>query len=389
MRIKSYFAPSVQEAIERARRELGPEAMLMSSKKSGVEPSRLGAYEVVFGVPNEGSSVPQSSSRPAANAPAGAPSEGLVRELADLRKQIETVRRSVSRQGYSRASGAQRSPELEEIYEWLIEVDFSEETAHELIQSVALRTPAPHQDFVRHLAIEQNLHTTKLLRETLREEIERRLTFAPELGQRDVEQRIVLFVGPAGAGKTSSLVKLAVKYGVAPRIPLQIFSTDTLRVGGADQLGTYARIIGAGFQAVPTIAALEQAIEECRTKKLILIDTPGFSPAEMEEGAELKAFLSRNPHVEVQLVLPVTLRASSFAPVLARFSTFRPSKILFTHLDDAGTAGAILDPAIRSGLPVSFLAAGQQIPEDIEEASKERLTAKLFERATAAAFAAA
>ncbi len=51
MRIKSYFADSVPEAIEKARLELGADAMLMNSKKTELELRSLGSYEVVFGVP--------------------------------------------------------------------------------------------------------------------------------------------------------------------------------------------------------------------------------------------------------------------------------------------------------------------------------------------------
>ncbi len=376
--------------MERARIELGPEAMLMSSKKSGPEQSRLGAYEVVFGLASDTPAAPVSSSNatPAVVSTADG-SDGLVRELADLRKQIENVRRSVSRQGHSRRSGVDSFPEFEELYEWLIAADFSDEIAHELVQSVVTRLPNPSRDGSRNTLGDKRALAPDLLCGALREELEQRLRVAPELGQAGAEQRVVAFVGPSGAGKTTSLVKLAMRQGVAARVPVQILSTDTLRIGGSEQLSVYARIMGVGFQAVPTIAALEQALDECRAKKLVLIDTPGYGAAELEEAADLKAFLARNPHVEAQLVLPATLRPSALSSVLAHFAIFRPSKLLLTHLDDADTPGAALDAALRSGLPLSFLANGQQIPDDLEQASKQRLTDKLFERVRAAAFAAA
>lgn len=391
MRIKSYFAQSVQEAIEKARLELGPDAMLISSKKTGPEQGRLGAYEVVFGLSQENFPANAASSKAAASATKPESSDGLVRELADLRKQIENVRRSVSRQGYSRRTGTQALGEFDELHEWLMAADFSDEIAHELVQSLAARNANTNQEAEAARAIlgAQRALTPELLCGALKTELEQRVRVAPELGAAGAEQRVVALVGPSGAGKTSSLVKLAVKYGVASRTPLQILSTDTLRVGGSEQLGAYAKIMGARFQAVPTMAALEQALEECRTKKLVLIDTPGYGASEMEEAGELKGFLARNPHIDVQLVLPATLRPTAVSSILGRFAIFRPSKLLLTHLDEAEMAGAVLDVALRSGLPISFLANGQQIPDDLEEASKERLTDKLFERVRAAALAAA
>lgn len=263
---------------------------------------------------------------------------------------------------------------MSELHELLIGADFSEDLASELLESVAARAVEPKP-------LEQ-------LSAFLKEEIERRLQVSPELGATRADQRVVAFVGPSGAGKTTTLVKLALKYGVATRTPLQIFSADTMRLGGSEELNAYARIMGAGFQAVSNMAALEQGLEESRGKRLLLIDTPGYGAAEMEEAAELKSFFARNPHIEVQLVLPATFRPSATTAALKRFAIFHPSKLLLTHVDGAEAPGAVLDPALRSGLPISFLAKGQQIPEDIEEAVKPRLTDKLFERVKAAAFAA-
>ncbi len=366
--------------MEKARVELGPEAMLMSSKKTAAEARRLGAYEVVFGVAEEMPAAGES--RVVAGGSDSGGADVLARELADLRKQIENVRRSVSRQGYSRGPATQRSVAFGELQEMLVGADFSEEIAHELVESVAARLPEPNPGAARTLGPE-------LAASVLKEEIEGRLRISGELGTAGVEQRVVAFVGPSGAGKTTTLVKLALRYGVAARTPLQIFSADSMRVGGSEQLGAYARIMSAGFQAVSSMAALEQALEECSGKKLVLIDTPGYGAAEMGEAAEFKNFLARNPHVEVQLVLPATLRTSAVASVLGRFAIFHPAKVLFTHVEEAETPGAVLDAAIRSGLPVSFLSTGQQIPEDLEAASKARLTDKLFERVRAAALFAA
>jgi flagellar biosynthesis protein FlhF len=389
MKIKSYFAPTIQEAMEKARVELGPEAMLVSSKKSAPEAVRLGAYEVVFAVPSEGAETgPRQltavSRSAAVSRPATEATSEVARELADLRKQIEDVRRSVSRQGYSRALGTEKLPEFQQLHDMLVAADFSEELAQELVQTVAARVPV-NPEAVRPFSSERGAADAEALVAALREEIEARFQVAPELGQRNQQQRIVAFVGPSGAGKTTALVKLAIKYGVTRRVPLQILSTDTLRVGGSEQLGAYARIMGAGFQAVPTMAALEQALEESRSKRIILIDTPGFGPGEIDEAEELKAFLEAHPEIDIHLVVPASLRQSAMTSVLARFAEFRPAKILFTRLDDADAIGAVLEPAIRSGLPISFLSNGQQIPDDVEEASKESLADKLFERVTAAA----
>jgi flagellar biosynthesis protein FlhF len=371
MRIKSYFAGSVQEAIESARAELGSEAMLLHSKKTEWELRSLGAYEVVFGV----SAAPiayQAAETAAPASGAAEPSDELVRsslvrsslvqssevvkELADLRKQIETVRRSVVRHGRP-LPGSGASAEADGICARLLAADFSEELAGEIAEVVEARLGAGQH---------AGRYDTALAAE-----LERRLRVEPRLGVEGAQAQHVLFAGPAGAGKTSSLIKLAIRYGLRARLPLQILSLDTLRVGGWEQLAAYARIAGLAFDVVHNPGLLGEALKEYSGKKLILVDSPGFSPAELRDMPELPAGL------EVHLVLPATLGARTAQRMLERFVSFRPAKLLFTHLDEMETPGPLLEVAMRSGLPVSFLANGRQIPEDIGEASKAELLAPL------------
>jgi flagellar biosynthesis protein FlhF len=208
--------------------------------------------------------------------------------------------------------------------------------------------------------------------------LEQRLRFSPSLGLPGAEPRAVLLVGPAASGKTTTLVKLALRYGLRARQPLQLLSLDTLRIGGWEQLAAYARIAGLPCQPVHTPAGLDQALTEYSQKKLLLIDTPGFSPGDEAQHRALAAWLgAQRGFVEVQLVLSATARASCHLAAIQRFAPFAPAKLLFTHLDEAEDLGPVLETALRSGLPVSFLANGPQVPEDIEEASLDRLLASL------------
>ncbi|MGH9582669.1 MAG: AAA family ATPase, partial [Bryobacteraceae bacterium] len=263
----------------------------------------------------------------------------------------------------------------------LLSADFSPETAQDLVQAAARRASEEEGRPPRVCA--------SGLEAVVTAEIERRLRIAPEIGEREPGRRVALFAGPPGAGKTSLLVKIAVACGIKLGVPVQILSTDTLRVGAVEQLSAYARIMGAGFQAVHTVSAFAQALEEHRAKKLVLIDTPGYAANEMEEARELAGFLGRQRQIEVHLLLPALLRQSVLARIVERFEIFAPSKLAFTHFDEAGRPGAVLDQAIRTGIPVSFLSRGQKIPEDVGEASKAALLENLWEPAEAAAVSAA
>ena len=116
---------------------------------------------------------------------------------------------------------------------------------------------------------------------------------------------MLALVGPPGCGKTTTLVKLAVRHGLACARGVQLITTDTRRVAGVEQLSTYAAILGASFDAVETTRGLEQVLEANREKGLILIDTQGYAAIEMGEAAELAHFLSREERVDVHLVAQV------------------------------------------------------------------------------------
>jgi len=370
----------VQEAIESARAELGSEAMLLHSKKTEWELRSLGAYEVVFGISAagvtsyqgagaaaEGHLVQNSPPTPVAEAADElVRSSEVVKELADLRKQIETVRRSVVRHGRPLAASG-GGVEADGICARMLAADFSEELAGEIAEAVEARVGAgqPAAQSAGRLALAERYDAA------LAAELERRLRV--DVGETRA-LRHMLFAGPAGAGKTSSLIKLAIRYGLDARLPLQILSLDTLRVGGWEQLAAYARIAGLAFDVVHNPGLLGDALAEYSGKKLILIDSPGFSPAEMRDMPELPAGL------DVHLVLPAILSPKVALRTVERFDSLRPAKLLFTHVDEMETPGAMLEVAMRSGLPVSFLGNGRQIPEDIREASKAELLAPILAR---------
>jgi flagellar biosynthesis protein FlhF len=91
----------------------------------------------------------------------------------------------------------------------------------------------------------------------------------------------------------------------------------------------------------------------------------------------------------VHLVLSASMKAVDLAAVVDRFSIFRPRRLLFTRLDETQTFGPILNETARSGWPVSFLCSGQQIPEDLEPATRERLVSLLVGELVGGAAAAA
>jgi flagellar biosynthesis protein FlhF len=206
------------------------------------------------------------------------------------------------------------------------------------------------------------------------EALEQRLELDPTLGLPEEERAIVALVGPPGAGKTTTLTKLAARYGLESRRPSKILSADVFRIGAAGQLRSLAAILGIGCDVAETTGALAQMLEEYRSKELVFIDTPGLAPAEMEDATDLANLIADYPGIDTHLVVPAYLQPADMNRMIQRYSVFRPKKLLFTHLDETGQYGTLVSQAASWSLPISFLATGQQIPNDLEPATYARLS---------------
>jgi flagellar biosynthesis protein FlhF len=386
MKIKSYFSRTVEDAIAQARGELGPEAMLVNSHKALPEARHLGEYEVVFateapgGAGNEGEPIMAASDHHAS-------ADRLSTDVAELKKELEKMRRVLTRSAYAPPQAQGAAPGVAEAYASLTAAEVSPELAREIVQAAEQRL-APTR-FSLAGAQPKRPVDSAAFQQALTEELESRFTAQATLGRTPATPRIVALIGPAGAGKTTTLVKLAVNYGLAARRPVLLLSADTYRVAAADQLRSYAAILGVGFQVVETVSAMAQTITENGGKELIFIDTPGLGAGDFDDSGPLARFLSTRSDIDTHLVLSASMKSADLSRMVDAFEPFAAQRLLFTKLDETSSFGPILNEAARTGKPLSFFSNGQRIPEDLEAASRGRLTELILTSQSARARSAA
>ena len=338
MKLKSYFSGTVEAAMKLARKELGEDALLVNARPAMPETQYLGAYEVVFGLA-DGATAPLPSRTASGNR--------LAEEVAELKREFERMALTL-RNSSSNGEISVPAPLLVEelpldanhLYSRLVAQDLDSTLA----QSVARGTPL--QNFVKTDST---------------------------LGVAGSSRRVIVLVGPPGAGKTTTLVKLAARYGLQKRASAQILTADVYTIAAADQLCSLASILGIACEVAETATDLEQKLQEYHSRALVLIDMPGLTRAEMGDAAELIQFVQSQPDFDVHLVLPAYLRPADMSTAIELYSCFAPKKLLFTRIDETAQYGTMVGESARSSLPISFFANGQQIPDDLEAATPEKL----------------
>ena len=204
--------------------------MLVESRKAPIEARHLGEYEVVCAI------MPENEPARPVQAPggSGAHDSRLSRELAEMRRQLDVMGKTITRSAWNGPRWTSSNPALCDLHARLMSADVDGELAHEILDAVHQRSAGP--------AV-----SGEALEAAVRAEIEKHILVNATLGS-EGSPRMAALVGPPGAGKTTTLAKLAVQHGLTARRPVQLLSMDDYRVAGADQLRSYAAILGAGFQ---------------------------------------------------------------------------------------------------------------------------------------------
>jgi flagellar biosynthesis protein FlhF len=365
MKIKRYTAPSMRAALAQVRAEQGPDAVILSSRRSdgGIEVIAAVDYdEALFSEANRQRATPISAAP--AEPPAPAPAAAIVaaphvpaaetlamqREIRDLRRLLES-----GLAGMTTTDKRLREPPLRaRVLEELSAMDIAPDVA----MALAARAPL-------HTSMKDPAHIKLAL-------LARHLPVVNDFTT--VNGGITAVVGPTGAGKTTTIAKFAARWcmrnGVAD---LALVSTDGYRVGARDQLKTFARAIGAPLHAVNSGKELAGVLQQLKSKKLVLIDTAGTGPRDFRLVEQLAALKSGAPQARILLALPAQGEAHALDEIVRAFARANPAACIITKVDEAASLGAVISATLRHRLHIAYLCDGQRIPEDLHAAHQKRV----------------
>ena len=192
-----------------------------------------------------------------------------------------------------------------------------------------------------------------------------------------LQGRIVL-VGPTGVGKTTTLAKLAGKLALTQKTKVGLITVDTYRIGAVEQLKTYADIMNIPFKVVYNMNDMDNAIESMKECEVILIDTTGRNSKNDMQMSELRTFVEKADTKNIHLVLSATTKNKDIKYIIEGYRILNYNSIIVTKLDETSTYGSILNILQIAKKPLSFVATGQNVPDDIKELSSDKIVSLIL-----------
>ncbi|MGB9712229.1 MAG: hypothetical protein ACPL2F_03760 [Dissulfurimicrobium hydrothermale] len=347
MNIRRFEAPDIAEALAMIKAELGDEAVIIETNRRRRRDEATGLIENIVEVTAAIDFSPHT--------------EAQVRippEKAPAKKILHGV---AIHGGY----GPNHPSPLLVIHDALAGLGLG----HKLQQEIAAQ-------FLHEVSSDKDI-THELVHDWLKNMASRRIKIADAAKASTSRPRIAM-IGPTGTGKTTTIAKLAALLKFQKNMHGVLVSVDAYRLGTAEQLARYARLMDIPFEALRDPKGLSGVLERYKHMDFMLIDTTGRGPSDPRHREELSAIFNADPSIKGYPVLCATSKADDLASQMALYSTFPIAGWVITKIDETSSYGPLCAVVIREQLPISYITNGQKVPEDIIEATKEILLDLLF-----------
>lgn len=385
MLVKSFEGLSMSDAMRAVKKEFGSNAVILSSAEKIVDGTGTKMVEIK-------AAAPESRSVGAEAGPSTKDFEVVEAHLTHIGEKISEVNRTNAKENHIHTL----ETGLQEIKLLLLE---SLRNKNGVIER---DLPNDLLDLAQHLKVMglEESHCTELMnylssipyQETDGSNVERaefykshairwmhkRIKIAPAWKISKGTTSVHMLVGPAGAGKTSLIAKLATHFKSEHNAKVLVVSYDNRRIAASEQLRIYSKILDFDFASVDSPSELDNLLLQKRDYELVLVDTAGRNPRSDEDMVDLRAFNESSFPVDTHLILSLTEKQSQMDRAIRSFSSVGISSIFFSKLDESWTYGEIYNMAQKWSLPLGYFTTGQKIPGSFERASRERVLERIF-----------
>jgi flagellar biosynthesis protein FlhF len=394
MRIKRYEAPTIQEALVKVKKDLGPEAVILYTKtfrKGGVlgffgtpmaeitagvdlnllddvakrkgisrEAPLVSERELITGKMSDVSKLAQPASFTGSLDSARVKAKALQRELNEMKTSSAF---SVSRDLNQADSAALLSEGFARLKKKLIRQEVEEFLIQKIIKGMISEKIDP----------DKNDEVFNWLNRFVSSAIK----VAPPMPLSRF-QKVIAFVGPTGVGKTTTIAKLGARFSLMEQKRVAMVTADTYRIAATEQLKTYGRIMGIPVEVADSADDMTGILNKYKNMDVVLVDTAGRSPSSDEQLEELKKFVAQSQPDEIHLVLSATTKYFDMIRIIERFGAAVPiNRMIFTKLDETRFYGAFINLMNNFQIPLAYYAAGQNVPDDLEVPEARTLAEKI------------
>jgi flagellar biosynthesis protein FlhF len=368
MKLKTYVGRDPQEALAQVRKELGPEAVILSAQSRRHQPSgtslpRRRGVEVTAAADHAITLDAFADFQPWYPDPINSrlPSLNLKEELGEMKALLKQW------------LGEQGPPS------WLAPYQDLTRLFHDLMRAgVHNQIICRWLEKIRTFLNNGRDQSSKNLKEmSLRQLIQEVEVLDP---WKDPVRgpRIWTFLGSTGVGKTTTVAKLAIQAAFVKKTQVGLISLDNVRLGGQDHLAAYARISGLPLVAAQTRDELAEALDKMFNLDLILIDTPGRNPCDPGLPLELRQLFGDLPGLKHHLVVSATTAEGNIADAFQGFNVMNLASCIVTKVDESRDIVGVFNQLYKKRVALSYLATGQKVPEDLELADYRRLAGFLL-----------
>ncbi|HEV7608933.1 MAG TPA: flagellar biosynthesis protein FlhF [Steroidobacteraceae bacterium] len=396
MKIQRYLAKDMRSALTQVREALGPDAVILSSGRVGDEVEVVAAIdfesqrETLESTPAQRTPIASASASRAVSGPRTVDFTKAKRASSQLSPEVAQFGSHEDDAPLARHSAAGETSLADEVkgMRRMLEAQLATLTWNDMSRRSPLQAAMLKELARLGLSNELSQSLARKIPETLNFTAARRFALATiartvqVTGDRWLEDGgRVAFAGPAGAGKTTLIAKLAARWVLrhGPR-RIALVSADAVRIGAHEQMHMLGRLLGVTAHTVYDIAELPELLAGLAGQRLILIDTAGASPRDPELARRLRLLhqLQGNTgsRLESAIVLPASMQAGTIDEVLGRFAVAQPTAVCITKIDEAASLGGILSALVRTKLPAAYVSDGQRVPEDLEPARAHALVAR-------------
>lgn len=193
--------------------------------------------------------------------------------------------------------------------------------------------------------------------------------------------KIVLFMGPTGVGKTTTIAKIASNYVVGEKKRIALLTADTYRIAAVEQLRIYANILEVPFRVIYSEDEARQAVKEFSDFDYIFMDTAGHShqnEVQLENMRKLFGAMKEAGECQTFLVLSATTKYRDLLNIVSRYHQITEYQLIFTKLDETDFWGNLLNMKLYTDTPIAFVTYGQNVPNDIERFNPQKTVRQIL-----------